>query len=406
MMRKIRHAELAIGQTLAFDCYDAQENFLLRRGQVISSEKQIEFLIARGFFKNLPAGVKRPSTPPANEAPKEKTPFGILEYCKDQVRALFNKIRIDRGARQPGVNNFDTLKKSYRETIRNIDGNKTADFQGQILNVCKGIQDMCRDDQDAAIGSVHLDPLCRYTTVQPLHKAILSEILASRLGVSQQERLSILAAALTANISILDLQELLHTQAAPLSESQQKMIKLHPLPSIEMLLELGVSDDMWIQTILHHHERFDGSGYHCGLKGSAISQGAQILSLADTYSAMLKPHAHRNAARAKEILQKMFMNRGAVFAEELVQAFIKELGIYPPGSMVKLQNGELAIVTRRSPSPSAPKVKSILNALGMPMTTSVSRDTTMGPFAICAGIPRSRIQKVNYHALWDYMAAA
>jgi hypothetical protein len=158
-----------------------------------------------------------------------------------------------------------------------------------------------------------------------------------------------------------------------------------------------------MQTILQHHERVDGSGYHRGLKGTKFSRDAQILALADIYSAMIKPRSYRDAIHAKDILRKLYLSRDATVEGELVQIFIKVLGIHPPGSFVKLQNGESAIVTRRNNSTTAPMVRSIIDSLGMLLPTPISRDTAMKPFAIIDGIPRNKIIKISPHILWDRM---
>jgi len=407
-MRRIRYAEIVLGEPLAFDCYDEQENFLLQKGQNVTSERQLESLVARGFALKSSSGGEGHNKTSNNKPPKdEKSPFGILEHCKNHVRALFSKIKIDCGIKLPERVTFDALKQSYRETIRNLDAGKPANFQEQVLNVCKGIQDLCKSDADATLGAIHLGHVCRYTTIHPLHKAVLSELVTTHLGFSRHERLSILAAALTANISILDMQELLHARKEPLSKVQMDMIRLHPQLSAEMLLELGVKDNLWMQTILQHHERANGGGYPCGLKGTKFSRDAQILALADIYSAMITPRAYRDAIHAKEILRKLFLSRDTTVDGELVQTFIKVLGIYPPGSFVKLQNGESAIVTRRKVnSPTTPMVRSVIDAQGVPLATPISRDTAMKPFAIFDGIPRNKIIKIDSHSLWDYMAAA
>lgn len=177
---------------------------------------------------------------------------------------------------------------------------------------------------------------------------------------------------------------------------------MHPQLSIEMLRELGVRDEQWIQAVLQHHEQPDGNGYPSGLEGTAIATGAQILSLAEMYGARVKPRGDRAGVPGKEVLRRMFVNRGATADDKLVQVFIKTLGIYPPGSFVKLENGETAIVTRRGTSPATPQVKSVRDALGMPLACAGSRDTAQCAFAIAGGMPRDKLMAINFNTLWDY----
>lgn len=402
-MQRINSSDIVQGKPLTFNCYDRGGVLLLRRGQIIGSEKQLAALIERGLFMSA-AGADAA----ANEPPPEhhKTPFSLMDRCKDQVRGMFARIRTCCGTDMPQQVSFHELAQSYRQALNDMDRTTSMDFPQQIMNVCKGIQVLCKIDEDAAIGAVHLDSICRYTTIHAIHKALLAELVASRLGIPPQERLSILAAALTANISIINLQETLHAHNRKPTEAERELIRIHPQLSIEMLLELGVKDDAWIEAVLQHHEKPDGSGYPCALTGAAIARSAQILSLADLYGTMVKPRAYREGLPGKEVLRKMFLARGEMADDEIVQIFIKTLGIYPPGSFVRLENGETAIVIRRGKSPAAPKVKCVRDALGMPLAYSNSRDTAQRPFVISAGIPRDKLMAINFNALWDYGLAA
>lgn len=398
-MARIKSWGIALGRPLVFDCFDNSGNLLLRRGQVITSQNQLDVLIERGLFGDaMPAGESRDD--PDREV--KQTPFSVMEKCKDRVRGLFNNIKAHCGVAMPERVDFVELTQIYREAIRNLNLGRSSHFSEQIVNVCKGIQVMCRIDEDAAIGSVHLDPICRYTTIHPIHKAVLSELVAIRMEIPPQERLSILAAALTANISILNLQDALHAQNRPLNETEAELIRLHPQLSAEMLAELGVTDLAWIQTVLQHHERQDGSGYPRGLNGVDIGRGAKILAMADTYGTLVKPCAKHAALPGKEIMRRMFVERGEMVESELIQIFIKTLGIYPPGSFVKLRSGETAVVTRRGKNPATPLVKCVRDALGMPLAYFSRRDTALPSYAIGEVLPRDPLMALNAHALWDY----
>lgn len=403
-MTQITRADILIGRPLAFDCYDEHGNLLLHRGMIVTSERQAEMLIERGLF----SGKEKAAEKDKAVAPKgiKLIPFEVFETCKDRMRSLFSIIKMDMGTKLPERVVFEELKCSYRSILSNMAGGKPANFPEKIINVCRGIQELCKADADAAIGAIHLDHVCRYTTIHPLHKAVLSELLARRLNMALSERLSIMAAALTSNISVINLQELLHSQRTPLSAAQKEMVRLHPQLSVEMLSELGVSDDLWLRTVLHHHENPRGNGYPHARKGGEISPHARIVALSDMYGAMIKPRAYREALHAKDALRDIFTARCEEDDKELVHAFIKEIGIYPPGCFVRLQNGETAVVIRRGESSNTPKVKSILDAFGMPLHHFVTRDTSLKQHAINAVVPRNKNISLNFRSLWDYKMAA
>ena len=95
---------------------------------------------------------------------------------------------------------------------------------------------------DEALGSVHLFQPEPYTIHHPLHTAIMCELLANRLEYTKEQRIPIIAASLTSNIAMLELQEILHHQETPLNAEQKKQINEHPELGAQMLKEAGVND--------------------------------------------------------------------------------------------------------------------------------------------------------------------
>jgi hypothetical protein len=99
-----------------------------------------------------------------------------------------------------------------------------------------------------------------------------------------------------------------------------------------------------LQIIQDHHERVDGSGYPRGLKGSQIDRSTLIVAIADTYDAMTTDQPWRKAMMPQLALTTLLKECGETLDRELVQKFIKCLGIYPIGSLVRLSTGAMAVV--------------------------------------------------------------
>ncbi len=399
-MRKITLRDIEIGKPIACDCFDKCGILLLKRGVVINNAKQLSALLDRGLFANAPANERAAKQPIA--APVKTSPFDSIDKAKNSIGGMIAAVRVGNDVSSMDRIVFESLKDSYRGALSLTKEDKLKSFPERILNVSKGIQALCEIDADAALGIIHLDHDGRYTVIHPMHQAILAELIAKRMNIMARERLSIIAAALTANISIIDLQENLHRQDAPLTPEQKEMMRLHPLLSVEMLLELGVQDDLWIKTVLHHHERLDGNGYPCGIGGDGIPLSVRIISLADIYGAMIKHRSYREAALAKDAMRELFMKRGADTDGELTQVFIKEMGLFPPGSFVKLQNSETAIVIKRGGSATTPLVKSVVGPRGAPLDRPIVRDTAESEFTIKEIAPRDKIVGINLRSLWGY----
>ncbi len=368
-MKRIRPGEITVGEALCFDCYDASGLLLLKKGLLIASEKQFGALLERGLYQSEAATAHvKP------EQPERKSPFHMLDAFRNRLAGIF-------------------------AAFANPEG---ADIPGRIRGLCADIQALCRYDADAALGALHLDHEGRYTIIHPLHVAILCELIAQRKAMAQEERIPLLAAALTANVSIIELQETLQRQTSPLTPEQQRLMRLHPLESVDRLLGAGVGDDLWIKAVLHHHEKLDGSGYPGAMRGDNIPLSVRVLSLADTYSAMVTPRSYRGTILAKEALRDIFLRRGSEMDAELAQFFVRELSVFPPGAFVKLRNGETAIVIRRGKAATAPVAKSVLGPRGAPLPHPLARDCSNPAYEVHDMVPRDFIVPIDLHQLWDY----
>lgn len=119
------------------------------------------------------------------------------------------------------------------------------------------------------------------------------------------------------------------------------------------------------QAALSHHERLDGKGYPRALTATNISRTTRIITMVDAYDAMTSDRAYRKGMSASEALRVLFRYRGSQFDESLVEDFIRMIGIYPPGSLVELDTGEVAIVLATSPLHKLhPLVEVVLDADG------------------------------------------
>jgi hypothetical protein len=153
--------------------------------------------------------------------------------------------------------------------------------------------------------------------------------------------------------------------------------------------------------VLQHHERLDGSGYPKGLKGSNISELTQILSIADTYDAQISGRCSQPPVPPARALSELY--RAAVagqYATSLVQQLIHLLGVYPIGSLVRLNTGEQAVVVWvHSHSRLTPTIKLLKNASGQPYDEQEIIDLTS---QANNGTLRSIQESIDPHeAGWD-----
>ena len=304
--------DIKLGQPLPFSVYDKAGILLLKTGCSINVERHLEILIANGlYFK--PEQVKLRTSAPEPEAPNsEANTFFVLDAAKLKLLRLFDQYR---------------------------DGGVKDDFVGRIDTLASTVMDACSHDTDAALANLHLDYETSYAVVHHMQAAILCEIMGKKLKVNESTRLSLIKAALTHDMDLLDIQDDLDKQITSL-DSYQK-----------------------------------GSGYAYALSGDAINITTRILAVADIYSAMIRDRPYRKAMLSNEAMRQLLLEQGKKADLRLIQLLIKEVGVFPPGALVQLANNEISVVKERKVNSVCPTVYSFIRSSGMPMISPLKRET-------------------------------
>ena len=114
-----------------------------------------------------------------------------------------------------------------------------------------------------------------------------------------------------------------------------------------------------------HHLRIDGTGYPTGARRDALNLATMLCSIADVYDAMRSQRRYQEAFATDRILAVLQRNDGSQFDQHLVRRFVQLLGIYPPGNLVRLNTGEIAVVLQvHAPDPYRPRVRILFDAEG------------------------------------------
>lgn len=227
-----------------------------------------------------------------------------------------------------------------------------------------------------------------YAVAHSLQTAFVSSLVAERFGWSETERTVLVRAALTMNIAMLDLQNLLSQQTTPLTPQQKAEIASHPARGREILEQAGVTDQDWLSTVADHHVTPDGGALP--QDDRSRNQLACMIHYTDVYLAKLSPRASRPALASNTAARELYLSAGGA-NNPYTAAIIKEMGIFPPGSFVKLANGDTAIVLRRGESANTPQVQSLISADGWVFPDPHFRNTAKPEFKVVATVPRSNV---------------
>ena len=135
-----------------------------------------------------------------------------------------------------------------------------------------------------------------------------------------------------------------------LTDAEFAIIQAHPAQGHQLLVEWLTDDPAVLDIVLHHHEKIDGSGYPNGHKGDAISLLAKMGAVCDVYDAITSDRPYKKGWDPSESLKKMAEWTNGHLDTQVFHAFVKSLGIYPTGSLVRLASGRIAVVTGQSAS--------------------------------------------------------
>lgn len=197
-------------------------------------------------------------------------------------------------------------------------------------------------------------------------------------------------AALTMNLGMTELQDRLSTQKEQPSPEQTKRIESHAARSVDLLQQMGVADHLWLEAVMFHRAQVPGPLAQ-RTEGKRL---ARLIQRADMFGARMAPRVSRPADAPSAAMQSCYFDENKQIDEAGV-ALIKAIGIYSPGTFVRLVNTEIAVVVKRGLNTTMPKVAVLVNRHGMATGEPMLRDTSQADYRIVASVPHREV-KVNH----------
>jgi len=239
----------------------------------------------------------------------------IYRHLYDSVSILFHQIR------QNEPINLDSLLQSVSEVVESMQRNPAAmEWMTQF-----------RDKQ-------------QYPVIHALNTCILSIKLGSHIGLDEQKLELLGQCALLHDIGEFKLPHQVLHKTGKLTDEEIKLIQRHVSIGLAILHDAENVRAEIRYTCLSHHERLDGSGYPHGIKAERIDMLTRIVSLTDVYDALNSERVYTDGMSADAAISELYNNKGTHYDRRLVEAFIQCMGIYPVGTLVELQTGEVGLV--------------------------------------------------------------
>lgn len=267
------------------------------------------------------------------------------------------------------------------------------------------LQTLLQRDRDAALFLlIHraVTGFSGYSALHSLLTATVAQLLAVPLKLTPEEGATLVRAALTMNVAMTQLQDLLAAQKQPPSAQQRALIDRHPTDSTRLLMAAGAKDPLWLAVVQAHHDELPPVPL---AQRNNAQRLTKILQVVDRYTAAMSPRVSRAGRDAKDAARSAIVQSGATGHDEVGLVLMQVLGLHPAGTFVKLASGETAVVLRRGVKPNEPWVASVLNKRDEPIAEPRLYNTARPELAVVQGISGSHVRvRLNPDAMLRQLA--
>jgi putative nucleotidyltransferase with HDIG domain len=274
---------------------------------------------------------------------------------------------------------------------------------GRTLNIHKvrkvvdDIVDSILNNANALTWLTKIKNKDEYTAEHSLNVCILSVAFARHLGLPEEQLRKIGLCGLLHDVGKAKIPDEILNKPGRFTDEEMDMMKLHTVFGRDLLLSVKDVDHATVDVAYMHHERIDERGYPRGLKAHQIPYYAKLISVVDTYDAITSARVYDAGRSSMEALDIIYKNRNRQFDEHLALEFIKFIGIYPPGSIVQMTNGEVGIVLASNKSNKLrPRILMVLDKDKKPVPQFVidlsdtPKDLQGEPYMISGELPNGK----------------
>ncbi len=342
MIKRINTKQLKPGMFIDdMNCGWLRHPFLTNK-ITISDEEMIERIVKHGI-REVYIDTEKGLT--VTDAP-------TMEEVNRDIQAEMDRVAESKPDPAPQVPIKDELKKAReikkeaKKTIHNIMDDVRFGKQIETVKVESVVSNMVNSifrNQDALLSMGRLKKIDEYTYMHSMTVGVLMIAFGKHLGFDKDTLQKIGIGAMLHDIGKMNVPEELLTSDRKLLDHEYEIMKQHVVHSRTLLENTEGISETSIKIAAQHHERIDGSGYPDGLKGEDISSLGKAAAIADVYDAMTSKRKYQPRYEPTEVLRKLFEWSEHFYDKQMVQQFIRCVGIYPVGTLVRLESGPSVI---------------------------------------------------------------
>jgi HD-GYP domain-containing protein (c-di-GMP phosphodiesterase class II) len=238
------------------------------------------------------------------------------------------------------------LADAFRQLLNSIRNSGSID-SAFLSSVNVAVNEIARSLTLSIMGEINVScsvSQSDYMYLHPVKSAILAMALGYRMGKTTDDLVILGMSSLLKDISCIFLPMGILDKSS-LSAEEIRKVQEHPVKSYELLTQFSEIKNGIANVVLQHHEQWNGNGYPRGLKGEQISNYAQIIAAADVFSDLVVEHPGKEKCMSHEAIEYIMAGSGDQFDPKLVETFVRKIPAYPNGLTVRLNSGEIGIVS-------------------------------------------------------------
>ena len=387
---------IRIGQPLPFPLMDKNGVLLAKKAFVVATRQDLDEISQRGGGLYIDVADSE-----AHHRAYVERLHGLVRDEKTLGQIAGTQITNDVSAAERAAAADDRMDWLDLQAVANslLRETQPAMFRERMVRLLRQLQrNMQRNADGTLFALIYLSATDThmYSATHAMLVSVMCNLAAKEvLNWPEADQILVAQAALTMNIGMTDLQDRLAIQLEPPTATQRAAINTHAERSVQILQAMGVGDHDWLATVRDHHRQAPGR-----LADKTRPQRlARLIQRADMFAARLAPRAARAPLAPAAAMQACYFDETKAI-DEAGAALIKAVGIYQPGSYVRLATNEIAVVIKRGANTTTPRVAVLVNRSGIPTVEPTIRDSSIKEHRIVASVPHRDVKvQINLERL-------
>lgn len=344
MIKKIKTAQLKPGMYVHEFCCSWLDHGFLFNNIRIKNDRIVEKIVTSGIQEVYIDTVKGldVSDGQIKEDVQREIQTELTKVMKEAEPRVINSVSI-----QEELTIANKIKYEAMHTVRDFMENAKLGKQIEVEKADHAVEDIVNSifrNNDALISLCRIKRVDEYLYLHSISVCVLMISFCRALNFDRKVLKRVGVGALLHDIGKIKVPPNILNKPSRLSEEEFEIVKEHVEHGINILTKTPGFSPISMHVVAEHHERYDGSGYPKGLIGEDISIYGQMAAIVDMYDAMTSDRCYQKGMEPTEVLKKLFEWGKFHFQEEMVHHFIRCVGTYPVGTLVRLESDLLCVV--------------------------------------------------------------